>query len=200
MMKLHHENRKIIMENKVITALDEFVLNFTTILRQYTDYVIVSGYVAILFGRARGTEDIDTIIKYMDKPVFLSLYQNLTRNRYYFLNPEDADGLYEMLEEGLGIRIAEEDTIIPNIELKFSKDDFDTYSLDNRLTVVMGESSVFVSPMELQIPYKLYLGSDKDIEDAVYFWDIFEEKIDANLLKRFMKALHVEGDSYGIEI
>ena len=35
-----------------------------------------------------------------------------------------------MLEEGLGVRIAKEDTIIPNIELKFVKDDFDKYAMD----------------------------------------------------------------------
>lgn len=167
-MKLHHENRKIVIKDKVITALDEFVLDFTRILKKYTDYVVVSGYVVILFGRARGTEDIDTIIKYMDKSAFLSFYQDLTKNRYYFLNPEDADGLYEMLEDGLGIRAAREDTIIPNVELKFDKDDFDRYSIENRVTVFIDQSHVCVSPVELQIPYKLYLRSDKDIEDAVY--------------------------------
>jgi hypothetical protein len=199
-MELHHENRKITIESKVVTALDEFVLDFTSMLEQHTDYVIVSGYVVILFGRARGTEDIDTVTNHMKRSVFLSLYRDLTTNRYYFLNPEDEDGLYEMLETGLGIRIAKEDTIIPNIELKFTKDDFDAYSLNNRLKVVFGVSHVFVSPMELQIPYKLHLGSEKDIEDAVYLWNIFGEKIDIQLLKRFMKALHVKGDSYGIEI
>ena len=86
----------------------------------------------------------------------------------YFLNPEDVSGLYEMLEEGLRVRIAKEDTIIPNIELKFVKDDFDNYAIDNRLEVVLGEKHLFISPIELQIPYKLYLGGDKDIEDAMY--------------------------------
>ncbi|KYK36786.1 MAG: hypothetical protein HXS46_11275 [Theionarchaea archaeon] len=199
-MKVHHENRKIVIKDKVITALDEFVLDFTRILKKYTDYVVVSGYVVILFGRARGTEDIDTIIKYMDKSAFLSFYQDLKENRYYFLNPEDADGLYEMLEEGLGIRAAREDTIIPNVELKFDKDDFDRYSIENRVTVFIDQSHVCVSPVELQIPYKLYLRSDKDIEDAVYLWDIFKETANIPLLKKFMKALHVTGDPYGIEV
>ena len=197
-MELKFED-KIIIEDKVITALDEFVLDFTTILEKYIEYVIVSGYVVILFGRARGT-GIDILIKYIDKPVFDSFYQVLTQEGYFFLNPEDVHGLYEMLEEGLGIRIAKEDTIIPNIELKVSKDRFDTYSLDNKVTVSMGENHVFISPIELQIPYKLYLGSDKDIEDAVYLWDLFAEKIDKRLLKTFMRALHVTGDLYGIEI
>lgn len=199
-MELRYEHGEIIMENKVFTALDKFVADFTKVLEEYIDYVIVSGYVVILFGRARGTEDIDTIIRYMDKDTFTSFYQRLSREGYYFLNPEDVNGLYEMLEEGLRVRIAKEDTIIPNIELKFVKDDFDRYSIDNRLEVVMGEKHLFISPIELQIPYKLYLGSDKDIEDAVYLWDIFKGEIDVSLLGRFMKALNVRGKEYGIEV
>jgi hypothetical protein len=199
-MELHHENKKITIKGKVTTVLDEFVLDFARVLEQYIDYVIVSGYVVILFGRARGTEDIDTIIKYMKEPLFVSLYNTLTEKGYYFLNSEEADGLYEMLEEGLGIRIAKKDTVIPNIELKFVKDDYDTYSIEKRVRIVMDQSHVFVSSIELQIPYKLYLGSEKDIEDAVYLWDIFEGTLDMSILKRFLEALQVRGDSYGIEI
>jgi hypothetical protein len=196
---LTYEHGNIIIEDKVITALDTFVLDFIRILERYTDYVLVSGYVTILLGRARGTEDIDTLIPPMDKSRFDSLYKKLTGG-YYFLNPENVHGLYEMLVDNLGIRIAKENTVIPNIELKFVKDDFDRYSLDNKLRVIMGENQVFISPIELQIPYKLYLGSDKDIEDAVYLWDIFKGKINNRLLKTCMRALHVRGDPYGIEI
>jgi hypothetical protein len=197
-MELLHEKNRIIIEDKAITAIDTFVLDFTSILRHYTEYVIVSGYVVILFGRVRGTEDIDTLLKYLDKPRFLSLYNDLMGNRYYFLNPEDEHGLYEMLQDGLGIRAAKEHTIIPNIEMKFAKDDYDRYALDNRLDVAFGGSHVFVSPVELQIPYKLYLGSKKDIEDAVYLWDLFKENLDMTLLNRFMENLQVRGAPYGI--
>ncbi|MEI6842068.1 MAG: hypothetical protein WCK53_12430 [Methanomicrobiales archaeon] len=41
---------------KYTTLLDMFVFNFVNILETMTAYVIVSGYVAILFGRSRGTE------------------------------------------------------------------------------------------------------------------------------------------------
>jgi len=66
----------------------------------------------------------------MGRDMFTAFYQRLRRESYYFLNPEDVNGLYEMFEEGLGVRIAKEDTIIPNIELKFVKDDFDKYAID----------------------------------------------------------------------
>jgi len=61
------------------------------------------------------------------------------------------------------------------------KDDFDRYSIDNRLEVVLGEKRLFISPIELQIP-------------------IFRGKIEVNRLREFMKALNVRGEEYGIEV
>ena len=49
--------------DKIINELDKFVFKFIKILKKHTDYVIVSGYVAILLGRSRTTEDIDVFIK-----------------------------------------------------------------------------------------------------------------------------------------
>ncbi len=107
---------------------------------------------------------------------------------------------YAMLENGLAIRIAKKNTVIPNIELKFVKDKFDRYSMENKIKVIIDDEHIFISPIELQIPYKFYLGSDKDIEDAIYLWDIFKEEIDLSLLKKFMKELNVNGEKYGIKI
>jgi len=199
-MELKYEHGKIAIENKVFTTLDRFVLDFTKLLEEYVDYVIVSGYVVILFGRARGTEDIDILLRKMDKSLFGSFYQRLGDEGYYFLNPEDENGLYEMLEDELRVRVAKEDMIIPNIELKFARDDFDKCAIDKKQGVIIGGQHLFISPIELQIPYKLYLGSDKDIEDAVYLWEIFKEKIDKALMRTFMRELKVTGDDYGIEV
>ncbi len=198
-MELKYSEGRIEVKGKTVTSLDKFVMDFIRLLEKHgINYVIVSGYVAIFFGRARGTEDIDVLVERMDEEGFLSFYRSAMQNGYYFLNPEDGPGLYEMLSEGLGIRAAEDELIIPNMEMKFAKDDFDRYSLANRLEVVYDEKKLFISPIELQIPYKLYLGSDKDIEDAIYLWEIFKDKLDIRLLKRFMRELKVSGDVYGI--
>ncbi|MCD6574004.1 MAG: hypothetical protein J7K95_07940 [Thermoplasmata archaeon] len=199
-MELEYKKDSIYIKNKVITELDKFVLDFVKFLERFTEYTIVSGYVTILFGRARGTEDIDTLIARFDKNMFIHLFKLLIESDYNFLNSENANELYEMLEEGLAIRIARKNTVIPNIELKFVKDEFDRYSLENKIKVAMNDKHIFISPIELQIPYKLYLGSDKDIEDAIYLWDIFKEKIDLSLLKKFMDKLNVDGEKYGIKI
>jgi hypothetical protein len=153
---------------------------------KYTDYVIVSGYVSILFGRSRGTEDIDIFIKKIDFQKFKQLNGELRQKKYWFLNTENPLELYEMLNDKLAIRAAIQDTVIPNIEIKFTKNRIDRDSLQKYMEVKIDKDSINISPLEIQIPFKLYLGSDKDIEDAVNY-PFSPEKYLKSLKKRQRK-------------
>ena len=199
-MNIQYTPNGILLTNKTLSELDIFVLDFLDVLKVYTDYVIVSGYVTILFGRARGTEDIDIIIEKMDRGMFDRFFNDLTERNYWFLNSDDRNELFSMLNESLAIRIAKSGEIIPNIELKFVKDYFDNFSLKNSLKVMIGDHEMKISPIELQIPYKLYLSGDKDIEDAIYLYEIFKETVDRKTLKNFLKEFDVDATDYGIEI
>jgi len=43
--------------------------------------------------------------------------------------------------------------------------------------LVLNEFDINISTSELQIPFKLYLGSEKDYEDARYLYQEFKEKL-----------------------
>jgi hypothetical protein len=105
-----------------------------------------------------------------------------------------------MLMNRMGIRIARTDQFIPNIELKFLKDDVDQRVFADRVGVNLSDATVYISPIEIQIAYKLYLGSEKDIEDALYLFEIFKNDLDQQNLKAWMKKFGVRGDEYGIGI
>jgi hypothetical protein len=199
-MDIRHSPHGITIGGKYLTLLDQFVLEFIRILEPVTPYVIVSGYVAILFGRSRGTEDVDILIPHLEKKFFEELHEALTNGGYEFLNAEDTDGLYDMLSCRMGIRIAKNDQFIPNIELKFLKDEVDRCVIRDRVVVNLPDANVFISPIDIQIAYKLYLGSEKDIEDALYLWEIFKEDLREDNLKMWMKTFGVRGDEYGIGI
>lgn len=199
-MDLQYSDQKIILSEKILTSLDRFVLDFIRILEQDTPYVIVSGYVAILFGRSRGTEDVDILIPFLEKDIFYHLYHALITGEYEFLNAEDAEGLYDMLGKGMGIRIAKKDQFIPNIELKFLKDDVDRHVLRERIAVSLPGASLCISPLDIQIAYKLCPGPDKDIEDAVYLWEIFKNDLDHTRMKRLFVESGVAGEEYGIVV
>jgi len=60
---------------------------------------------------------------------------------------------------------------------------------------LINRETIFISKIEVQIPFKLFLGSEKDIEDARYLYEIFKDKIDENLMQEFNRKLNI-GDLF----
>ena len=50
----------------------------------------------------------------------------------------------------------------------------------------------FISPLEMQIAFKLSLGSDKDLEDAKHIYELFKEKLNNGELLGLVSKLKVE--------
>ena len=190
---MEFRNKNTIKLNKIINELDKFVLDFTRILEKYANYVIISGYISILFGRARSTEDIDVFIEKIDKEKFYLLYSDLKKNDYWCLNAESPDDVYEYLKEGLAVRFAKKSETIPNIEVKFINKKLDADLIKESVTVITKEGSLKISSIERQIAFKkYYLKSDKDIEDAKHLEEIFKNKIDLNKIKKYKKMIENE--------
>lgn len=178
---------------KNLTNLDKFVIDFTSILnKQNIGYVIISGYIPILFGRSRASEDIDIIMEKINFPKFQILWEEITK-RFECIIAKDAKNAYkEYLLKKESIRFAKKHKFIPNIEIKFPKIELDTWTLKQKIKVFFNNHSLFISPIELQIPFKLFLGTEKDIEDARYLYKIFKNKINLQLLYKFNRKLKIE--------
>ncbi|KCZ71640.1 hypothetical protein ANME2D_02375 [Candidatus Methanoperedens nitroreducens] len=190
-MEIEFKEDKIIF-NRELSLLDSFVLDFTEHLASNNiKYVIVSGYVSILFGRSRISEDVDILIEHISFEKFLKFWSEIEQS-YECLNTSNSYEAYnDYLENHYAIRIAKKGSFIPNIELKFVKNDLDRYSLEHRRHVKLADRSLYLSPLELQIPYKLFLGSEKDIEDARFLFKLFKDNLDIVLLKTFLTELRV---------
>lgn len=183
------KKNEIILNEKEINNLDKFVISLIKILEKYTSYVIVSGYLAIFFGRTRATEDVDVIVKKCDLTKFI---KEIEKRQYWVVNATDVKGSMCLLEKNLSIRIARKNKFVPNLEIKFAKTEIDKIALKNRIKVIFDKNSLYFSPIELQIAYKIFLGSDKDKEDARHLYNIFSEKIDKKKLENFSKMLKVD--------
>ena len=187
------EKREIILDRE-LNKLDRFVINFCSLLEKYTKYVIVSGYVSIVLGRSRATEDVDLLVPRMEFSNFVEMFNNFLNKGYDCINTTNPKEAFEMLDE-TAIRFFKQGNPLPNIEFKFIKNDLDEYSFENRLKLVLNEGTLFISPLELQIAYKLFLSSekaDKDIEDARHLYKIFQDKINKETLAIFIRKLNVE--------
>jgi hypothetical protein len=184
--------------SRELSALDKDVLEFTGILESCdVNYVIVSGYVAILTGRSRSTEDIDIILESLSETETEQLVTEL-KNHGYWGMAMPLDEMYSMLSEGSRIRIAEDGAMYPNFETWFVSNDVEREALSNPLTVMFDEGEVEISPLELQIAYKLRLAqasdslNGKDFEDALHLYLTFEERFNTEQLETYVTELGVE--------
>ncbi len=177
---------KTLAIDKELSELDKFVIEFIKLLDKCNiKYVIISGYPAIFFGRSRATEDVDMFIEKISKEKFLELWEASKENFDCIItsDPEDA---YNYLIENMAIRFAEKEFFEPNIEMKFANKDTDFYSLENAMQIVCKNNTLMMGPFDIQIAYKLYMGSDKDIEDAKYIYKVLKEIIDSKKLSMFL--------------
>lgn len=184
-------DEKTLQLDKELTELDTFVLDFVKILEKHTHYVIISGYVSILLGRSRATEDIDIFIPVINLQSFTAFYEDLKKHGYWCLNAESE--IYQYLREGLAVRFALMGQIIPNFELKFALKPLSRASFDDTITVITNHGSLIISSLERQIAFKrYYLKSDKDMEDAAHIEKIFKDRIDLHKIKRYKQLIEHE--------
>ena len=179
--------------------LDELAIAFSRILDELgIDHVYVAGYVSILAGRARSTEYIDVLVERLDEESVEELSERLADADYW--GPAmPLESMAEMLDAGDPVWVAPADQITPHIEVKFVRDRFDRASLENAITARIDGESIPIGPLELQIAYKLHLGSRTDVEDAVHLYSLFEESLSLPRLERWVRLLDVEDEYERLE-
>ncbi len=131
---------------------------------------------------------------------FKELWNNLQKESFECMNTSDAKEAFDMLNEH-AIRFFKKGKPTPNIEFKIIKTELDRYSFENKIRVIIKDKVFLISPLELQIAYKLFLAADgideelkadKDIEDARHLYKLFKEKINKDELHIFITKLNAE--------
>ncbi len=193
-MEIDVSDGRIVL-NKELNDLDRLVIDFVSVLdKSNVKYVLVSGYIAILFGRSRSSEDIDVIVERMPEGRFLALSEEIAKSFDCIITADPKNAYDNYLTKRTSIRFARKGEFVPNMEFMFPKaQDLDNWVLNNRLEVILNGISLKISPIELQIPYKLFLSSSKDIEDARHLYMIFKDKLDKHLLAQFLIKIDKKG-------
>ncbi|MBU2576286.1 MAG: hypothetical protein KKF50_01035 [Nanoarchaeota archaeon] len=184
-------NKKEIKLDRKINELDNFVIEFCSLLDKY---VLVSGYVSILFGRSRSTEDVDLLIPEMNLEEFKKLWKKIHDSNFECLNTSISEEAFNMIKEH-NIRFSRKEKPIPNMEFKLIQNDIHKYSFENKIKVILGKHTLYISPLEMQIVYKLMLGkqgNEKDLEDAKHLYELFKEKLNNSELYKLLKELDAE--------
>jgi hypothetical protein len=178
------------------SILDEFCLAFCKIVEKYTEYIIVSGYLAIASGRVRGTEDIDMIIPRLHKKVFFHLHEDLSKNNFVCIQSDDPETIYSYLQENISVRYTYKDAPVPEMEVKFAKDILDNYQLETRVKLSLTGLDIWFSSINMNIAFKEeYLKSDKDREDAKHLRLVYKNKInetEINNIKQLIRKIRLK--------
>jgi hypothetical protein len=184
--------------SRELSELDRDVIGFTSVLDdEGIDYVIVSGYVAILTGRSRSTEDVDTVLEPLSEAALDRLADRLDEEGYWGM-AMPLDEMAEMLGRGDRLRVAEDGEMYPNFEVWLASNDLEREALSTAITAEVDGHEVSISSIELQIAYKLRLvdgagtTNGKDFEDALHLYLTFEDQFKSEQLEAYVEQLGVE--------
>ncbi|MEK6914259.1 MAG: hypothetical protein AABW83_01275 [Nanoarchaeota archaeon] len=185
----------LIVINRDLTKLDLFVKDFISILKEHSDYLVVSGYVSISTGRTRATEDVDILIPIMEKERFKQLFNDLTKNNFWCYQSDNYEEAYTYLEDFSNIRFAKKNEIFPNIEFVpiDKKRKSKSFEFNHPQKIKIKDFEFNIPPLEFEIIYKeIILAGDKDILDAKHLRSFFEKILKEEKFKEY--KLIIEGD------
>lgn len=98
--------------------------------------------------------------------------------KFETLETDNIDEIYERLNEKTNVRYVYKNTLIPNMEIKFVKDELDKAVILNRENIEISDVNVWFGPISSNIAFKeTILSSQKDKEDAIHLREIFSEEI-----------------------
>lgn len=190
-----------IYSKKVINELDKFVIDFIRTLNTHKiEYVIVSGYVSIGLGRTRASEDVDLLIPEMNFGEFSKFFNSLESNNFECLNTSNVKEAFDAWHE-YAIRFNRIGMPIPNMEFKMITNSIQQEAFENKIKLIFGDNFLYISPLELQIAYKLSIisrgnfeeiSSDKDFEDAKHIYEYFKDKLNMEKLLYYISMFKVE--------
>ena len=170
--------------------LSEFCTKFCSIVEKHCKYCVVSGFFVIISGRSRGTEDVDIILERMDIKLFKQLHSSLKNKGFNCLQSDDANEIYEYLNNNLSVRYIFGKTLLPEMEVKFAKDKLDEYQLKTRIKEPHTELNIYFSTIECNLAFKEeLLKSPKDIKDAEFLRIVYEEKINEKEVEKIKEMI-----------
>lgn len=181
-----------IVLRREFTELDLFVRDFLDVLKKYSDYLIVSGFVSVSTGRVRGTEDIDMLVPLMERKGFEKFFKDITENGFWCYQGDSAEEVFPYIRNMDNIRFARKGEMYPNVEFvpidRSKKAQFFEFTHPQKIRVKNFEFKI--PPLEFEILYKeIVLGGEKDLEDARHLRTLFSEILKDEKFKEYRKIV-----------
>jgi hypothetical protein len=151
---------------------------------------VVSGFVAISSGRSRATEDIDMIIENLDFDAFKNLHDDLVKHGFVCMQSGSAKEIFSYLIDVTCVRYTRKDAPLPEMEIKFAKDELDEMQLRTRVKLPLTGLDIWFSSIDMNVAFKEeLLKSEKDLKDAEHLRKIYPELIDEREIKEIKSLI-----------
>ena len=145
---------------------------------------------AIAHGKSKGTEDIDIIVRRMPNEKFNQMYSSLSKAGFECMQSNDPEEIHDYLESNQSVRYTRKGKFIPEIELKFARDELDEHQFRTKKKMPLTGLDFWFSSPEVNIAFKEeLLKSPKDIEDAKHLRIIYSEKINEREIERVKQMI-----------
>lgn len=178
--------------SKELNDIDSFVIKTTDIIKKYTEYVIVSGYVAIFFGRSRISEDVDIFIKELSLEKFKEMYSDFTKNGFEWIIEDPLELYKEYLKKGTPIGVWENGAPLLRLDMKLPKELSQHGLFNSKIKVELNNHILWMADIESTIAYKEEIAkSDKDIKDSQHLRLVFKN-LDETKIKRYKSLFKQE--------
>lgn len=182
------------MEREVrdLNILNQFCEEFCNIIEKHCKYIIVPGFVAIASGRTRGTEDIDMITEKVSFEKFNKIFDDLINNNFECIQTLQPKEAYDYLQDNTSIRFVRKNQFLPEMELKFAKDNLDKYQLDTKTKLEITGLDIWFININVNIAFKEeLLKSPKDLEDARHLRIVFSEKVNEEEISKVKQLIKI---------
>ena len=193
---MHFEDGVLVIDRE-LSEFDRRAFAFFELLDEVgIDYLVVSGYLLLLTGRQRMTEDVDLILSVQTSDRLDELATRLDEEGYV-ANPPPLDRLPEFIEDG-HVGVHAEGARVPTFDLSLGKTELERDAFADSLHVEVDDQSLQVTAFEQQIAYILSMLHDPsdhtamDFLDALHLYRLFEDQLDMDSLRSYAHRLNAE--------
>ena len=103
----------------------------------------------------------------------------------------DSKVIYDYLINATSVRYVRDGEFLPEMEIKFAKDELDYYQLATKVKLPLSGLDIWFSSIEMNIAFKEeYLKSDKDLEDARHLRIIYKDKFSEEEINKIKKDIN----------
>ena len=130
------------------------------------------------------------IIEKLSPEAFKQLHDDLAKQGFICMQSDLPEEILAYLDNGDCVRYTLKDQPLPEMELKFVKDELDTFQLQSRTKLPLTGLDIWFSSINMNIAFKEeLLKSDKDLKDAEHLRKIYPELVDKDQIQSIKKMI-----------